>query len=809
MDAGNNTVNLPLEGMDSEHCALIIDKGLSKVQGVLSHKVELNNRRAIITTNDDAKVVPDAVKAIRDLGYDVDTVKKTFPVLNMSCASCASSSQSILENTPGVVNVSVNYANASAQIEYVPTITDARKLKAALQGIGYDLMIDETEEAKDSLEDVHRGKYEQLRRRTIGSVILSVPLLLIGMFFMNISYANYIMWALATPVILLFGKQFFIGAWKQAKHRSANMDTLVALSTGVAYLFSVFNTVYPEYWHNRGLHAHVYFEAAAVVIAFILLGKMLEEKAKGNTSSAIKKLIGLQPKTVTVIHHGGHQMEMPIAKVKIADTILVKPGEKIAVDGTVSSGTSFVDESMISGEPIPVEKKAGEKVYAGTINQKGSFQFKADKVGGDTVLAQIIKMVQDAQGSRAPVQKLVDKIAGIFVPIVIVIAVVSLIVWIVLGGTNGTTQGLLALVTVLVIACPCALGLATPTAIMAGIGKGAENGILIKDAESLELTKKVDAIVLDKTGTITEGKPEVLFVKWKGGLQQDALSGLILGIEQQSEHPLAEAVVRHFKSIQVPVIQANGFESLTGKGVKAVYDGNTYFLGTSALIQSENISVESEMQQAATDWTYKAATVIWFANSDSVLAVIAIADKIKESSITAVRQLQSAGIEVYMLTGDNKYTAKSIADQVGIKHYEGEVLPANKAAFVKELQKQGKVVAMVGDGINDSNALAQADVSIAMGKGSDIAMDVAKMTIISSDLSKIPKAIVLSKRSVATIKQNLFWAFIYNVVGIPIAAGVLYPFTGFLLNPMIAGAAMALSSVSVVTNSLRLKWLKL
>lgn len=809
MDAGNNTVNLPLEGMDSEHCALIIDKGLGKVQGVLSHKVELNNRRAIITTNDDTKVVPEAVKAIRDLGYDVDTVKKTFPVLNMSCASCASSSQSILENTPGVVNVSVNYANATAQIEYVPTITDAHKLKAALQGIGYDLMIDETEEAKDTLEDVHRSKYEQLRRRTIGSVILSVPLLLIGMFFMDIPYANYIMWALATPVILLFGKQFFIGAWKQAKHRSANMDTLVALSTGVAYLFSVFNTVYPEYWHNKGLHAHVYFEAAAVVIAFILLGKMLEEKAKGNTSSAIKKLIGLQPKTVTVVHHGGHQMEMPIAKVKIGDTILVKPGEKIAVDGTVSSGTSFVDESMISGEPMPVEKKAGEKVFAGTINQKGSFQFKADKVGGDTVLAQIIKMVQDAQGSRAPVQKLVDKIAGIFVPIVIVIAVVSLLVWIVLGGTNGTTQGLLALVTVLVIACPCALGLATPTAIMAGIGKGAENGILIKDAESLELAKKVNAIVLDKTGTITEGKPEVLSVKWNGGVLQDVLSSLILGIEQQSEHPLAEAVVRHFKSIQVQAVQADGFESLTGKGVKAVYDGKTYFLGTSALIQSENISVKPEMQQAATDWTSKAATVIWFANSDSVLAVIAIADKIKESSITAVRQLQSAGIEVYMLTGDNKYTAKAIADQAGIKHYEGEVLPANKAAFVKELQKQGKVVAMVGDGINDSNALAQADVSIAMGKGSDIAMDVAKMTIISSDLSKIPKAIVLSKRTVATIKQNLFWAFIYNIIGIPIAAGVLYPFTGFLLNPMIAGAAMALSSVSVVTNSLRLKWLKL
>ncbi|RYG44579.1 MAG: heavy metal translocating P-type ATPase, partial [Chitinophagaceae bacterium] len=481
-----NTISLPLAGVESEHCALIVDRALSKLQGVKTHKVELNNNRAVITTDDELETIPKAVKAVRDLGYDVDTVKKTFPVLNMSCASCAGSSQSILENTPGVVNAAVNYANATALVEYVPTITDPQKLKAALQSIGYDLMIDESDDAKDALEELHRKKFKSLKKRTIGAIILSVPLVLIGMVFMNIPYANYIMWALATPIVLIFGKQFFIGAWKQAKHRSANMDTLVALSTGVAYLFSIFNTIYPGYWHSKGLHAHVYFEAAAVVIAFILLGKMLEEKAKGNTSSAIKKLMGLQPKTVTVVHEGGHQMEMPVASIKVGDTLLVKPGEKIAVDGTVSTGTSYVDESMISGEPIPVEKNRGEKVFAGTINQKGSFQFTANKVGGDTVLAQIIKMVQEAQGSKAPVQKLVDKVAGIFVPIVIVIAILSLIAWVVFGGENGFTQGLLSLVTVLVIACPCALGLATPTAIMAGIGKGAENGILIKDAESLE-----------------------------------------------------------------------------------------------------------------------------------------------------------------------------------------------------------------------------------------------------------------------------------------------------------------------------------
>jgi Cu2+-exporting ATPase len=804
-----NTISLPLAGVESEHCALIVDKGLNEVKGVKTHKVELNNHRAVITTDDELETIPKAVKAIRDLGYDVDTVTKNFPVLNMTCASCASSSQSILENTAGVVNVSVNYANASTQVEYIPTITDAQKLKAAMQSIGYDLMIDESEAAKDELEEVHRKKFESLKRRTIGSVVISIPLVLIGMFFMNIPYANYIMWALATPVVLYFGKQFFIGAWKQAKHRSANMDTLVALSTGVAYLFSVFNTVYPQYWHSRGLEAHVYFEAAAVVIAFILLGKMLEEKAKGNTSSAIKKLMGLQPKTVTVVHEGGHQREMPIASVKVGDTLLVKPGEKIAVDGTVKSGNSFVDESMISGEAIPLEKKSGEKVFAGTINQKGSFQFTADKVGGDTVLAQIIKMVQEAQGSKAPVQKLVDKIAGIFVPVVMLIAVLSLIAWVIFGGENGFTHGMLALVTVLVIACPCALGLATPTAIMTGVGKGAENGILIKDAESLEMAKKVNAIVLDKTGTITEGKPEVVAIQWKSGAGGKELTDLLFSIEQQSEHPLAEAVVRYFQQQNVQSLTLEHFESITGKGVKVMYAGNSYLLGSPALLQSENIQIQPALQTITNEWLNKAQTVIWLADKENALAAIAIADKIKTTSAAAVKELQAAGIEVYMLTGDNQFTAKAIATQVGIHHYKAEVLPAHKADFVKELQQLGKVVAMVGDGINDSNALAQADVSIAMGKGSDIAMDVAKMTIISSDLTKISQAIKLSKHTVATIRQNLFWAFIYNVIGIPIAAGILYPFTGFLLNPMIAGAAMALSSVSVVSNSLRLKLLKL
>ena len=798
----NHSVYLPLEGVESEHCALIVDKGLDKVDGITAHKIELNNSRAIIETTDEVEVVPKAVKAIRDLGYNVDAVKKSFPVLNMTCASCASSSQSILENQPGVVSVAVNYANATAQVEYIPTITDSHKLKTALQSVGYDLMIDESEEAKDALEDLHQKKYQTLKNKTIGAVLLSIPTVVIGMFFMNIPYANYIMWALATPVVIIFGQQFFVNAWKQAKHRSANMDTLVALSTGVAYLFSVFNTVFPSYWHSKGLHAHVYFEAAAVVIAFILLGKLLEEKAKGNTSSAIRKLMGLQPKTVTVVHDGGHQMEMPISSVQVGNTLLVKPGEKIAVDGTVSAGNSFVDESMISGEPVPVKKTKGEKVFAGTINQKGNFQFVANKVGGDTVLAHIIKMVQEAQGSKAPVQKLVDKVAGIFVPVVILIAILSLIAWLVLGGENGLTQGLLALVTVLVIACPCALGLATPTAIMVGVGKGAENGILIKDAESLEVAKKVNAIVLDKTGTITEGKPVVTDILWLNN-DESSLPALA-SIENGSEHPLAEAVVKHLGKVNY--LPVNNFESITGFGAKAQVNNQTFYVGNASLLRNTGISITNELDEVAKKWLAQAKTVIFLANEKETLAVIAIADKVKTTSIEAVKQLQRLGIEVYMLTGDNQSTAKAIAEQVGIKNFKAEVLPVSKAAFVKELQQKGKIVAMVGDGINDSNALAQADVSIAMGKGSDIAMDVAKMTIISSDLSKIPQAIKLSKYTVAAIRQNLFWAFIYNIIGIPIAAGILYPINGFLLNPMIAGAAMALSSVSVVSNSLRLKF---
>lgn len=805
MATNNNKdiIYLPLEGVESEHCALIVEKGLAKVNGIETHKVELNNRRAAITVSNE-EVLANAVTTIKDLGYGVTTVKKVFPVLGMTCASCAGSAESIVSFEPGVVNASVNFASGNLTVEYLPNMTNATKLQKAVQGAGYDLLIEDETKQQETLEAIHKKKFNQLKTKTIWSVILSLPVVIIGMFFMNMPYANPIMWAFSTPVLLWFGKDFFINAWKQAKHRSANMDTLVALSTGIAYIFSVFNMLFPKFWESRGLEAHVYFEAASVIIAFILLGKLLEEKAKGNTSSAIKKLMGLQPKTVVVIQPDGTEKQTAIEEVNVGDIILVKPGEKIAVDGMVTTGSSYVDESMLSGEPVPVLKEENEKVFAGTINQKGSFQFKAVKVGKETMLAQIIKMVQDAQGSKAPVQKLVDKIASIFVPVVMSIAIITFIIWLVLGGDNGVVQGLLAGITVLVIACPCALGLATPTAIMVGVGKGAENGILIKDAESLESAKKVNAIILDKTGTITEGKPEVTGISWLRN--DDTTKNILLSIEKNSEHPLAEAVVKFLGDTATTPL--TNFDSITGKGAKADYNEETFFVGNKKLLAENNISIAEELLKQANEWSKQAKTVIWFANNKEALSVLAISDKIKETSAQAIKELQAMDIELYMLTGDNEATAKSIAEETGIQHYKAEVLPQHKADFVRELQQQGKTVAMVGDGINDSTALATADVSIAMGKGSDIAMDVAKMTIISSDLSKIPQAIKLSKQTVATIKQNLFWAFIYNLIGIPIAAGILYPINGFLLNPMIAGAAMAMSSVSVVTNSLRLKWKK-
>lgn len=735
-------------------------------------------------------------------------MRETFPVLEMTCAACAVSVESILKSTEGVKDAGVNFANQTAWVEYDPAQIKAAGLQQAVRSIGYDLVVD-VEDPRAVQEEAHQKQYQSIKNRTIWSFVLAVPVVILGMFFMDFRYGTYISMALTAPVVFYFGRNFFIHAWKQAKHGKANMDTLVALSTGIAFLFSTFNTFYPEFWHSRGLHAHVYFEAAAVVIVFISLGKLLEEKAKSNTSLALKKLMGLQPKTVRIIVDDTEQ-DIPISTVKVGYKIIVRPGEKIPVDGVVIQGASYVDESMISGEPVPVEKITGAAVFAGTVNQKGSFQFEARKVGSETVLAQIIKMVEHAQGSKAPVQKLVDKIAGIFVPVVMGISVITFITWIIFGGEGAFTHALLTSITVLVIACPCALGLATPTAIMVGVGKGAENNILIKDAESLELAHKVNAIILDKTGTITEGKPVVTDIKWNA--LQEKITGykeILYRLELQSEHPLAEAVVNKLKEEHIKGTAIHSFESVTARGAKGQVDGITYFIGNAKLLTENGITPDPGDLSFARHRQDEAKTVVYFADQQGVIAIMAIADTIKPTSKAAIQTLQKKGIDVYMLTGDNEQTAKAVAHQVGLTQYKAEVLPSDKAEFIQQLQQQGKVVAMVGDGINDSHALAQADVSIAMGKGSDIAMDVARMTLITSDLQSIPKALNLSSKTVRGIRQNLFWAFIYNIIGIPLAAGVLYPVNGFLLDPMIAGAAMALSSVSVVANSLRLRVAKL
>jgi Cu2+-exporting ATPase len=739
------------------------------------------------------------------MNSSVDLQTLSLPVLGMTCAGCAVSVQTMLNSQAGVENAEVNYATQEVKVTFHNDVIQPLQFQKTLQSVGYDLILDLVQ-PKEIQEEKQRTQYKKLKDNTIFAAILTVPVVIIGMMPMSFPYANYIMLVFTTPVVFIIGRNFFINAWKQIRHGLANMDTLVALSTGIAFLFSLFNTLYPQYWTSRHLEPHVYYEASAVITVFILLGKVLEEKAKSNTSTAIKKLIGLKPKFVKVVTEMGER-DLSIEDLTVGHQIIIRAGEKIPADGRLIEGESFVDESMITGEPIAAFKTKGDQVFSGTINQQGSFRFRADKVGTDTMLSQIIRLVQDAQGSRAPVQKLVDRVAGVFVPVVVFIAISTFGLWLLFGGSNGLTLGLINMVTVLVIACPCALGLATPTAIMVGIGKGAETGILVKDAEALESGYKVDVVILDKTGTITEGKPEVTAINWVSDLTNvSKLEELVFSLEKQSMHPLAGAIVSYFESRGVKAIELSSFESITGLGVKASFEGKTYWVGSLKMVKEFGLSAPQGFDRVIEKQKVNAQTSIYFGDEQNVYAILEISDQIKVESRAAVQQLHDQHIEVYMLTGDNEFTAASIAAQAGIEHYRSNLLPSEKADFVKELQSNGKTVAMVGDGINDSQALAQANLSIAMGKGSDIAIDVAKITLISSNLIQIPKALQLSKLTVKTIRQNLFWAFIYNIIGIPIAAGILYPINGYLLNPMIASAAMALSSVSVVSNSLRLKF---
>ena len=732
-------------------------------------------------------------------------MKKTeiFPVTGMSCAACAARVGKTLQQQKGVEDANVNYASASVRVTYDTSVCTAEILKTAVQNAGYDLITEE-KPGENPAEEAALKNYRQLVRQTTASVVLAVPVVILSMLFMDSDPVKYVVWALSTVVVFLFGRRFYINAWRQLRHGSANMDTLVASSTGIAYLFSLFNLFFPEFWTSRGMEPHLYFESSAVIIAFILLGRTLEDRAKRKTSTAIRSLMGLQPKTVTVITESGEKT-VPVESTMAGDIILVRPGERIAVDGSVVSGESYVDESMLTGEPLPAFKKSGDAVFAGTVNQKGGFRFRAEKTGQDTMLAQIIRMVQDAQGSKVPVQQLADRISAVFVPVIMSIAVIVFFAWWIFAPEEGLAHGISSMITVLIIACPCALGLATPTAIIVGIGKGAENGILIKDASALETARKVDTIVMDKTGTVTEGHPALVGLYWKR--DTPALRSVLLSLEKLSGHPVGEAVAKALGDEKT--VDITGFETVPGRGVCGMANGEKYFAGNREMLVENGIAIPSDIEKKASQWIEEGKTVIWFSDSSEAVAAAAVSDRIKESSVKAVETLGQMGIKVCMLTGDNERSAAATARETGIHEYVAGMLPQDKALFIRKLQAEGHCVGMIGDGINDSAALAQADLSIAMGKGSDIAMETAMITILSSDLMKIPDTVRLSRLTLKTIHQNLFWAFIYNIIAVPIAAGVLYPLDGFLLNPMIGGAAMAFSSVSVVTNSLRLKGKKL
>lgn len=726
---------------------------------------------------------------------------KTYKINGMSCAACAASSQKVLSKMNGVEDVNVNYANKSCQIVYDAEEVTFEAMKTKLSRLGFALLED-TEKTRLETEAKAKARFKELKIKLIVGVTLSIPLLVFGMFLMNFPYANWIMLGLTIPLIFWIGQEFYINAWKQLKVGQANMDTLVAMGTGTAFLFSLVNTFFPQILLNQGVEPHVYYETAGVLITLILLGRFLEERAKAQTSEAIKKLLNLQVKTANVVQ-GSEIIPTPIDQVRLGDSILIKPGEKIPVDGTIIEGQSAIDESMITGESVPVLKKIGDKAIGATINQTGTFSMKTEKVGSDMLLSQIIKMVQTAQGSKAPIQNLVDKIAAVFVPVVVTIAIVSALVWYVIGPEPQQINAIIAFVTVLIIACPCALGLATPTAIMVGVGKGAAMGVLIKGAASLENAKDLDTIVFDKTGTLTEGKPKVTNItdlspqnNWSD--VKNNLDNIIYAIEKRSEHPLANAIVTHFDNLpnqNFQNIKIDFFENIVGKGIRAKVENNEYFIGNQALMQMAFI------QNIPT--TNSKDTIVYVAKNGQLLRSIEIADTIKHEAKAAIEQLKN--YELHLLTGDNQQTAEKVAAEFGLTNVKAEVLPEDKINYIKALQAKGRKVAMIGDGINDSPALAQANVGIAMGTGTDVAIESADITLLKGDLSRIAKAITLSRNTNKTIRQNLFWAFIYNIIGIPIAAGILYPFLGFTLNPMIAGAAMAFSSVSVVLNSLRLK----
>lgn len=739
--------------------------------------------------------------------------KTVFPLTGLHCAGCAQRVEKMAVAYPGVLGAQVNFADSTISLTYESADMDLAAFRKAVADMGYTLILATADPFKEQAEQ-QRKAYRRLQKRVAGAWILGLPLLVLGMSHgWEFPGKGWIMMGLSLAVMVLFGRDYYIRAWKQARRLSADMDTLVALSTAVSFLFSLFNTVCPDFWMSRGLHPHLYYEASGMIIAFVLLGKFLEERAKQGTSEALKGLVALQANEAMALRNGNFE-PVDIVLLRPGDTVLIRPGEKVPVDGRVSEGQSFVDESTMTGEPVPVRRQVGDKVLAGTLNGDGTLQVEVTASGEATYLSAMIRKVREAQGSKAPIQRTADRVAGIFVPTVMGLSLLTFVIWMAVGGTARFAEALNAMVSVLVIACPCALGLATPTALMVGIGKAAERHVLIKDAAALEQLCRVDTVVLDKTGTLTEGKPGVQATWFNPSMERARLLALLKAAEMRSTHPVARAVTAWIDAqvsagaetvAELPEI--SDYTNVAGKGLQFSAAGETYWLGSRAYARAQQAGDASADALLAT-WEAQGHTLAVLGCGHGILAAMAVADRLQDEAPAAVAGLQAVGIDVCILSGDHEASVARVADRLGITHYKSGLLPDDKAEYIQELQRSGHRVAMVGDGVNDSQALAVADVSVAMGEGTDVAMQVAMVTLLQNRLALLPRVIDWSGKTMRSVKQNLFWAFIYNVIAIPVAAGVLFPFTGFLLNPMLASAAMAFSSVSVVGNSLRLKFKK-